>query len=81
MKKELEMIKAQAVLGIKTDDQEFKQKIEVLKEDRKDSRVGKQAVEQSKLISQRKGTRTELPEPSEGLDSAVNQMISDAKLS
>ena len=56
------MIKASATLGFKTDDQEFKEKIEVLKEDRKDERVKKQAVEQSKLMSQRKGERGELPE-------------------
>ena len=59
-KKELEMIKAQATLGFKTDDQEFKEKIEVLKEDRKDERVDKQAVAQSKLMSQRKDQRGEL---------------------
>lgn len=35
---------------------------ESMKEDRKDGRVKKQAVEQSKLISQRKGYRGELPE-------------------
>jgi hypothetical protein len=35
---------------------------EMMKEDRKDERVKKQAVEQSKLISQRKGDRGELPE-------------------
>lgn len=59
-KKEIEMIKAQATLGFKTDDQEFKEKIEVLKEDRKDDRVEKQAVAQSKLMSQRKDRRGEL---------------------
>ena len=36
--------------------------LEVMKEDRKDERVKKQAVQQSKLISQRKGQRGELPE-------------------
>jgi hypothetical protein len=61
-RKEIEMIRAQATLGFKTDDQEFKEKIEVLKEDRKDDRVDKQASKQSKLISQRKGTRGELEE-------------------
>ena len=60
MKKELEMIKAQATLGFKTDDQEFQEKLEVLKEDRKDERVDKQAVAQSKLMSQRKDRRGEL---------------------
>ena len=59
-KKEIEMIKAQATLGFKTDDQEFKEKIEVLKEDRKDERVEKQAVAQSKLMRQRKDQRGEL---------------------
>ena len=68
MQKEIETIRAQATLGFKTDDQEFKEKIEVLKEDRKDSRVKKQAAEQSKLMSQRKGQRGELTEPTEMLD-------------
>jgi hypothetical protein len=39
--------------------------LETEREDRKDSRVTKQAVEQSKLISQRKGERGELQEPME----------------
>ena len=43
-------------------EQEFKEKLEVLKEDRKDDRVKQQAVEQSKLVSQRQGSRGELPE-------------------
>ena len=62
LRKEIEMIKAQATLGFKTDDQEFREKIEVLKEDRKDDRVKKQAAAQSKLMSQRKGQRGELPD-------------------
>jgi len=66
-KKEIEIIKAQALLGLKEDDKEFKQKLEVLKENRKDDRVKKQAVEQSKLISQRDGKRSELPEESSNL--------------
>ena len=61
-KKEIEMIKAQATLGFKTDDKEFKEKIEVLKEDRKDDRLDKQTSDQSKLISQRQGKRDELPD-------------------
>ena len=68
-KKELEMIKAQATLGFKTEDQEFKEKLEVLKEDRKDERVDKQAVAQSKLMSQRKDRRGELSE------SLSNEMV------
>ena len=56
-RKEIEMIRAQATLGFRTEEQEFKEKLEVLKEDRKDERVDKQASKQSKLISQRKGER------------------------
>ena len=59
---EVETLRAQATLGFKTDDQEFKEKLEVLKEDRKDERVDQQAVKQSQLISQRKGVRDELTE-------------------
>lgn len=62
-RKEIEVIKAQAVLGVRSDDQQFKEKLEVLKENRKDGRVKKQAVEQSKLISQREGRRGEIQEP------------------
>ena len=64
--KEIETIKAQATLGFKETDENFKEKLETLKEDRKDDRVKKQAVEQSKLISQRKGTRGELSEAVSG---------------
>ena len=58
-RKEIELIKAQATLGFKEDDQEFKQKLEVLKEDRKDERISKQAEEQSKLIDQRQNQTQE----------------------
>ena len=70
MRKEIETIRAQATLGFKTDDQEFKEKLEVLKEDRKDDRVDIQASKQSKLISQRKDQRGELEETEkeEGFD-------------
>ena len=69
--KEIEMIKAQATLGFKTDDQEFKEKIEVLKEDRKDDRLDKQTSDQSKLISQRQGKRQELPDSPNELINAL----------
>jgi hypothetical protein len=62
-RKEIELIKAQAILGVRSDDQEFKEKIEVFKETSKDDRVKKQAVEQSKLIAQREGKRGELQQP------------------
>jgi hypothetical protein len=42
-----------------------RENLETEREDRKDARVSKQAVEQSKLISQRKGERGELQEPME----------------
>jgi len=72
-RKEIELIRAQATLGFKTDDKEFKEKIEVLKEDRKDDRVDKQAAKQSKLISQRKGNRGELEEAEAGFD--ISEML------
>lgn len=77
MKKEIEMIRAQATLGFKAEEQQFREKIEVLKEDRKDSRVEKQAVEQSKLISQRKGERSELQDQLDGQDEIVNQLLNN----
>jgi hypothetical protein len=71
--KEIETIRATATLGFKEDDKEFKQKLDVMKEDRKDQRVSKQAVEQSKLVSQRKGERKELDEnPASYLQSLLN---------
>jgi len=62
-RKEIEMIKAQALLGVRSDDQDFKEKLETLKEDRKDDRVEKQAVEQSKLIAQRQGNQGQMQSP------------------
>ena len=68
MRRELEEIKAQATLGFKTDDEQFREKLEVLKEDRKDGRVKKQAYEQAQLISQRKGEIPRPMAPEEGTD-------------
>lgn len=83
-RKEIEMIKASATLGFRTEEKEFKEKLEVLKEDRKDSRVKKQATEQSKLISQRQGERGELPETEEmeeeeNPQDIVNKIIKNAQ--
>ena len=75
-RKEIEMIKAQATLGFKEDDKNFKEKLEVLKEDRKDERVKKQAAQQSKLLSQRQGNRGELPEQGDSVDNIVNSLLS-----
>ena len=58
--KEIEMIKAEAYSTRVNTEKEFKAAIETMKDDRKDDRVKKQAVEQSKLISQRQGERGEL---------------------
>ncbi len=75
-RKEIEIIKAQATLGFKTDDKEFKEKIEVLKEDRKDDRVEKQAVQQSKLMSQRQEKRGELQDsPPDESNQSVSQIL------
>ena len=45
MRKEIEMIKAQATLGFREDDQNFKEKLEVMKEDRKDNRLAQEQVQ------------------------------------
>jgi len=54
MRKEIEMIKAQATLGFREDDQNFKEKIEVMKEQNKDQRQEKQieaqVVEQQEQV-------------------------------
>jgi hypothetical protein len=44
--KEIETIRAQATLGFKEDDQNFKEKLDVMKEDRKDERQDSQAEQQ-----------------------------------
>ena len=76
MRKELELIRAQASLGFKSDEKEFREKIEVLKEDRKDERIAKQAAQQSKLISQRQGMRGELEDaPSANNQDVINELF------
>jgi hypothetical protein len=59
---ELESVKSQGRAVDKVGDNISRQQIEKYKEDRKDARVKKQAVEQSKLISQRQGTGPALNE-------------------
>ena len=75
MRKEIEIIRAQATLGFKTEEQEFKEKLEVLKENRKDERVEKQAVEQSKLIAQRQGEGPALDGEDQEVKDIVNNII------
>ena len=60
MSMQLEQLKAQMAGGTRSGEQMFREKLETMKDDRKDQRVKKQAVEQSKLISQRKGERAPL---------------------
>ena len=68
--KEIEVIKAQATLGFKTDDQEFKEKIEVFKEDRKDDRIVKQGEEKRKTTPQ---PPAESPNNQEVMNTTLNQ--------
>ena len=58
--KEIQAMKSQIVLAQTQGGNSFRQNLEFMKEDRKDERIEKQAVEQSKLISQRQGKREEL---------------------
>ena len=71
--KEIEMIKAEAYSTRVDTEKQFKAAIETMKDDRKDERVKKQAVEQSKLISQRQGERGELE--GETLNSDITKEI------
>lgn len=57
MQKEIEQLKIMNNSAAKGSEDLFRERIETQKDDRKDARVKKQAVEQSKLISQRKGER------------------------
>lgn len=59
-RKEIEIIKAEAYTNRTQSETQNRVQIETMKDDRKDERVKKQAVEQSKLISQRQGERGEL---------------------
>ncbi len=83
--KEIEMIKANAIVQKMDSDKQSKLDIEKEKDDRKDERVKKQAVEQSKLISQRDGVRGELqevPDKEETTDimsGIFNQMLNDGQ--
>lgn len=73
LRSELEKIKGQFGLAEQQMITGAKQTLEQDKEDRKDDRVKKQAVEQSKLISQRKGERPELTEEADILNTILNK--------
>jgi hypothetical protein len=62
MRMELERLKGEYGVAEQQIESRVKTSAEMMKEDRKDKRIKKQAVEQSKLISQRQGQRGELPE-------------------
>jgi hypothetical protein len=66
MQKEIEQLRLLNRSADKTADQMNRLEVEKQKDDRKDERVKKQAVEQSKLISQRKGERGALEEQGAG---------------
>lgn len=59
---QLEGLRSQGKIDTYKEDKEFRKEIEAYKEDRKDKRSEKEAVNQSKLISQRQGERNELTE-------------------
>lgn len=62
MRMELERLKGEYGVMEQQIESRVRNANELMKEDRKDERVKKQAVEQSKLMSQRQGKRGELPE-------------------
>jgi len=68
MRMEMEQLKGQYGIEEQKIESQVKNSAETMKEDRKDERVKKQAVEQSKLLSQRQGKRGELPEQQDVLD-------------
>ena len=73
MEKELKGMELQMAQMKMQQDQQFRQGLEMKKDDRKDERVEKQAVEQSKLISQRQGKREELSEREEDILDILTQ--------
>lgn len=74
LKMQLEQSKTQVALGLKQQDAQIRTNIEEKKEKAKDERVKMQAVEQSKLISQRQGKRDELT-PDQAQDDIVSQLL------
>lgn len=67
LKGQIEGAKTQATMGMKQQDMQFREDLEDKKEKAKDERVKKQAVEQSKMISQRQGKRGELTDEGQSL--------------
>ena len=73
LKMQLEDLKGRYGVAEQQIESGVKQNLEKEKEDRKDERVKKQAVQQSKLISQRKGERPELEEETDIVDIILNK--------
>jgi len=73
LKMQLEDLKGRYGVAEQQIESGVKQNLEKEKEDRKDDRVKKQAVQQSKLISQRKGERPELQEETDIVDIILNK--------
>ena len=72
LKGQLEGAKLQTQMMDKQSDMAFRKSLESDKEKAKDERVKKQAIEQSKLIAQRKGERGELEEQGGGIVDLLN---------
>ena len=73
LKGQIEGAKTQATMGMKQQDMQFREDLEDKKEKAKDERVKKQAVEQSKMISQRQGKRGELTDEGQNLLDMLTQ--------
>lgn len=73
LKMQLENLKGNFGIAEQRIESGVKQTLENEKEDRKDDRVKKQAVQQSKLISQRKGERPELEDEENIVDVLLNE--------
>ena len=73
LKSQIEGAKTQATMGMKQQDMQFREDLEDKKEKAKDERVKKQAVEQSKMISQRQGKRGELTDEGQNLLDMLTQ--------
>lgn len=73
LKGQLESAKSTLDLAEKQEERGFRKSLEDMKEDRKDDRVKKQAVEQSKMISQRQGQRGELEDEGTSLKDVLTR--------
>ena len=60
LKGQIEQTKTESAMGMKQADMDFRKELEEGREKAKDDHVKKQAVQQSKLMSQRQGVRGEL---------------------